>query len=717
MLLKEWLDCYVHLEGTSLHVGNAKIERKWSFSQGWPVSISILDKNKGGEWLANETNTPMFQLPGWSADQQPETIYLSTLVGDDFGISRPYLQTNVDMYNQVQQTLYRLTIKLYPDAAFVRHEITVIPEYDIRANETELTQQVKPYLAWTKADYSENGMDTRSLLRLDTNNKQKISDIEDSCDHLELRDLHSRWETMQFLDQTDTNNNLVSRDTGLLYVNEKRRLPGNLLFLKRTLQHSGLLVIKEGPTSLGNYQHTRMDFHFRGKSLSMMGTGIQQEDLAQKEELTSYGITIGVYDGTTIGGYDLLHSYHRNLRRHHTARDSFMMSNTWGDRSKDGAINETFLIRELHAAAELGLSILQIDDGWQKGVTVNSVNAATKGNGGLWSDYYSGDGDFWEVHPDRFPNGLIPIVALARELGIGLGLWFSPDAKNDYINWEKDVATLLHLYRKYQICAFKLDGIEIRSKLGERRLLMMMRYVLAATQGHVDFNIDTTAQKRLGYFGQTQYGSIFLENRYTDWRNYYPHWTLRNLWLLAPYMPTSRLQMEFLNVNRNKEKYAEDPLAPAACGQVYAFATVAFANPLAWMELNSLEDTQMASLTDFIQALKPYHSDIVAGHVLPIGEEPNGASWTGLQSICGPTHGYLLIIRELHEADTTAIKLWNVQGVVQVTELIRMDVKDEVISHSTLQPRQWESTPQGDYVVTRPAPFTFSIYRYDILPT
>jgi len=28
-------------------------------------------------------------------------------------------------------------------------------------------------------------------------------------------------------------------------------------------------------------------------------------------------------------------------------------------------------------------------------------------------------------------------------------------------------------------------------------------------------------------------GVLVLENRYTDWVNYHPHWTLRNLWMLA----------------------------------------------------------------------------------------------------------------------------------------------------------------------------------------
>ncbi|NQX58300.1 alpha-galactosidase [Paenibacillus qinlingensis] len=712
MLLKEWLDCYVRVEGTYLRVGNAKIERCWSFASGRPVNVSILDKHTNQEWLAPETETSMFQLPGVTDEQPPHAIFISNFVENDFGISQSYLQTNVDIQVEAMISFQRLTLKIYPNAPFIRHEITVIQDSEVANN--HFSPDMERTLAWTKDDFNANSTRSATALQLDTNNKPHHVDLADYCEQMVLRDLHCRWTSVQFLDQTDTNNNLVSRDTGLLYVNEKRSLQGNLLFLTKTLHESGLLIIKEGPTPLGIFGNSQLEFQFRGKRLSLEGTGISEGDLQQKEDITSYGVTVGVYDGTMLGGYTLLETYHRNLRAHNWGRDSFMMSNTWGDRSKDGAISESFLIKELQAAAALGLSIMQIDDGWQKGATVNSVHAATKANGGLWSDYYSGDGDFWEVHPDRFPNGLAPIVSLAKELGVDLGLWYSPDSVHDNMNWERDIATLLHLHRNYNIRAFKLDGIELRSKLGETRLLNMMRYVQKASNGQVDFNIDTTAQKRLGYFGQTQYGSIFLENRYTDWKNYYPHWTLRNLWMLAPYLPSARLQMEFLNVNRNTDNYAEDPLAPNTCGQVYAFAATAFSNPLAWMELTKLTDQQMNSLSTIIQALKPYHAEILAGQVLPIGEEPSGASWTGMQSICSPTHGYVLIYRELHESDTAVMKLWGVSGEVNVTELMRMDVKDEVLIPQKAHHVTWESTPQGEYVVTRPAPFTFIMYRYDI---
>ena len=44
-----------------------------------------------------------------------------------------------------------------------------------------------------------------------------------------------------------------------------------------------------------------------------------------------------------------------------------------GDRSRDARINEAFLLKEIDAGAALGVDVVQIDDGWQKGRTANSA--------------------------------------------------------------------------------------------------------------------------------------------------------------------------------------------------------------------------------------------------------------------------------------------------------------------------------------------------------
>ncbi|WP_168120171.1 alpha-galactosidase [Paenibacillus sp. HB172176] len=719
-------DCYIRLETQKLIVGNASIERSWSLAEGVPVNLTLTDKRNGKEWLRKEQQGALFASPWLPPIADLESVFLSSSVDNDLGVSESCLQAHLDLHYTNQDWFVRLCILIYPNQPFIRHHLKALSS-DTSTNSGHI--RIEPLRQYAAAE-----SESVAAMTLDNNNKQAAEAGIDYLDRLPLSDLHCRWESVIFRDQTDVNNNLISRDQGLLYRNERRSLRGNLLILQNNLSDNGLLLIKEGATPTGHQNDTGADFDFHGVQLRMIGSGVGVSDTLAGQSITSYGATVGVMSGDRYEHYQLLQRYHRTIKRHQPQKDSYLLSNTWGDRSRDGRVTEAFLLKELEAAAKLGIAILQIDDGWQKGVTSNSVHAAKAG--GRWGDYYSGGGDFWEVHPERFPRGLAPVIEKASKLGIKLGLWYSPDSAQDCVHWKKDRDTLIRMHREWGITVFKLDGVNLTSKLAEERLLKMIRGVVEASGGAVDFNMDTTAQKRLGYWNSVQYGNLFLENRYTDWRSYYPHWTLRNLWLLSPYMPTSKLQMEFLNVNRNTELYEDDPLAPSACGQVYAFATVAFANPLAWMELSSLSDGQMNALTQAIHAWKPHHDRILAGHVLPIGEEPTGVGWTGFQSIADARSGYLLIMRELHPSEEFAMKLWGLgagstessvserAAAIRLTEIVRMDEKDIVHAGagkhdgdeggSEIGTQLLPPNANGTYSFRRPAPFTFTIYRYEI---
>ena len=150
---------------------------------------------------------------------------------------------------------------------------------------------------------------------------------------------------------------------------------------------------------------------------------------------------------------------------------------------------------------------------------------------------------------------------------------------------------------------------------------------------------------RWGYLSQRQYGNLFVENRYTDWGNYHPHSTLRTVWMLSRYIPTAKLQMEFLNLRRNPDKYADDPLAPGLYPMDWAFAAVMFASPLCWMEMTHLSEEDCAVLASITSVWKEIAGELAWADVTGVGEEPDGVAFTGLRADCGD-HGYLLLFRE-----------------------------------------------------------------------
>lgn len=487
-------------------------------------------------------------------------------------------------------------------------------------------------------------------------------------ERVELPSMHYLLRSVEFWDATDNHDNLVREVEAFPFY--KNNLRGNLLFaapVSRACDEksgtgvsgggvascSGIWMLKEAPTSRSQLAYPGRDFSTDAAAVHMVGVGVTRSDLKAGEWTKGYSSVVGLYDGTELSALTGLRQYQKMLRRHIPARDDMVMMNTWGDRSQDAKVTEQFCIQEIRKAQRLGISHFQIDDGWQSG---KSPNSATKGGSfkNIWDNP-----DYWTPDPAKYPNGLGPVVEAARECGVILGLWYNPSIKNNFANWKDDADAIIGLWRKYGINVFKIDGVELPCKEAERNFRRILDTVLEATDGDVVFNLDVTAGRRGGYFMFNEYGNLFLENRYTDWGNYYPYRSLRNLWMLSRYVPAENIQLEFLNKWRNEDKYGPgaDPLAPARYDFEYLFALTMAGEPLAWMEASNLpeEGFDIAPLVKKYRTVAP---DFHRGIILPVGDEPNGYSWTGFQSMISDKEGYLLVFRELAPEGEACVKTW-----------------------------------------------------------
>ncbi|MBO7721419.1 MAG: alpha-galactosidase [Kiritimatiellae bacterium] len=102
----------------------------------------------------------------------------------------------------------------------------------------------------------------------------------------------------------------------------------------------------------------------------------------------------------------------RRCSPNRASRMPWIFYNTWAMQERDHwwrgsrrylhTMNEKDILGELAAAHEMGVDVFVIDAGW-----------------------FEKTGD-WRVSRERFPNGLGPVVAKAKECGMKLGLWFSP---------------------------------------------------------------------------------------------------------------------------------------------------------------------------------------------------------------------------------------------------------------------------------------------------
>ncbi|MFP4091992.1 MAG: alpha-galactosidase [Cyclobacteriaceae bacterium] len=507
---------------------------------------------------------------------------------------------------------------------------------------------------------AQQGVKAEAISGIESASQNQHSDSGMIMDRLALPGQHWQLRNVRFKDVTDKHDNLLQEDRHLLYNNDLL-LQGNLLLAQYTKTDEQLIFLKLAPLAEHQQAYPGYDFMLRPGDWRVSGPGLSAAMLSEDKWTPGYSLAWGISEqGKETAA---LQRFLRKQRPFRVERDAMIMMNTWGDRGRDGKLNEKFVINELEKADRLGITHFQIDDGWQAGLSKNSASAA----GELWDAWPK---ESWLPHPERFPDGLEPVVKAARKRNMQIGLWFHPSNAGNYAQWEQDAEVLIELYRQYGVRYFKIDGIELPNKQSEENLRKMFDRVREASQGEVVFNLDATAGVRGGYFLFNEYGNIFLENRYTDWGNYYPYRSLRNLWMLAHYMPPQNLQLEFLNKWRNTERYPDDdPFAPSNYSFDYIFATTMAAQPLAWMEASNLPEEAFVT-AELIKLYKEQMADWQRGVILPIGEEPSGASWTGFQSFSSEDEGYLLVFREDHnQADYAVPTFLEAHTTYQLTPL------------------------------------------------
>ena len=616
--------CYAVRNGDTLRIGNGLIERSFLWNDGALETLS----------LSGKAEAFVFETKG---------------VRPDFTMGRGDV-TDAHMEQTRVPATGRHPAYLLVSVQFNRGSLEVRREYRLFDGVPAIGCDT-----WVRGSFS-GKLEGVRMNAADQKNIESSADMVSKAvsgivlDQLSFPGAHWHGKAVRFRDVTDWNNNLVQEEDFIGY--RKLNYRGNLLFVRDGISGNGFFFLKEAPCSDVQLGKPSGDFTADFGRFQVTGAGILPEDIKKDEWTRLYGCVTGVFGPGELASLSALRAWQKTDRMH---LDVVMM-NTWGDRSQDSKVNEEFCLNEIELASRLGIAVFQIDDGWQSGKSPNSKVA--KGSfRNIWDNP-----DYWTPDPVKYPRGLDPVVDRARALRMEVGLWYNPSVQNDFADWEKDAEAIIGLWKKYGIRIFKIDGLQIPTKQAENNLRRLFDRVREATDDAVVFNLDATAGRRAGYNYFGEYGNIFLENRYTDWGNYYPYQTLRNLWMLSRYVPAEKLQTEFLNPWRNADKYAEgDPFAPANYDFGY-LAAISFAGqPLAWMEASNLPE-EAFEVGKLIRAYREISSEFHSGTILPIGDEPSGRSWTGFQSIISPKEGYLLIYREDNPAKKTKIRTWLPEG-------------------------------------------------------
>jgi alpha-galactosidase len=476
----EHLDCYTEWSETEIIVGNALVERKWTVRDGLLIAISLRDKTSNTEWLRQPGRQPA-PYPNAEPANEKRTLAFTTDKRKLSPVEEECLL--VKLVASGAKNTFTYQFQIFPKSAGVNLRFS--------GGDSPVSPTVE-----NKETQKPDGLEQANMAKPDP--KKPIQALED----LMLAPQHLRYTQVELKDQTDHHDELVF-EREWLPLNDNFEVACNVFHVENPLNGNGLIFLKVGPLPHARPVKSPWDIRVagEGRRLTFVGSG--------------YPWTVVPYQQGRAGRIAGMQDFQRCLRQYQPQRDGMFLSNTWGDRNRDSRISEEFLLKEVEAGARLGVDVVQVDDGWQKGKTGNSAFGK-----GAWGNFRSADPEFWKPHPERFPKGLKPLVDAAKQKGMKFGLWFGPDAENDMANWEKDADMLLSAFDKEGVEYVKIDAVEMTSPAAEVNLDKFYNKVLEKTQGRVVFDADATAGLRPGYFGSIHVGPIFLENRYTDWKRY-----------------------------------------------------------------------------------------------------------------------------------------------------------------------------------------------------
>ena len=619
-------NCSCRLDGNKLTMSTGAIERVFEWNGGNLRTVSV--KNlKTGRVIPFVGNTPDMLLQAETVPAQDGKCDVKQVASD--GIRPAHVEAVVTWHNK--QLMIKQVFTLYDEAPAILCDL-----------------YLKRYVG------EGTGLSEQPV----------VQDIH-------LNGKHWKMTAAEFVDATDDYNNLVRETSFIPY--RKETYKGNVLMIQNAADQSGLFLLKEAPNTNAQVEYNG-DFICETGHIQMLGLGFTRYDVNTEEWTRAYGVVLGIWEGEQVNGLIALRKYLKNERTLE-ARDEMILANTWGDRSQDTRMNEKFCLNEVEKFAKMGIQVYQIDDGWEQGRT--PTRAQNQGN---FKDIWKKP-KYWEMDWEKFPNGFTPIVARAKELGMRIGMWFNPSVQNNLEDWEKDAHVLISTNKKYGIEVFKIDGLELPTYTAMQNLRNLFDRVIDSCGTNIVFNLDATAGRRAGHFMLSRYGNTFIENRYSDWGNYYPYQTLRNLWQLSKYVPAERIQMEFLNKWRNADRYDKnDPYAPQNYSFDYVFAIVMAAQPLAYFEMGNLPP-EANSTGNLINKYRTIQHAFHEGVILPVGDEPTGTSWTGFQSIGKDCkEGYLIFYRENNNQSKALVRTYLPSGKKVDLEWV---LGNDIVKHKT----------------------------------
>ncbi|OGS18709.1 MAG: hypothetical protein A3J83_01850 [Elusimicrobia bacterium RIFOXYA2_FULL_40_6] len=611
--MKGFKDCYFEKKGQILTLGNELIERKWEYKDGKMFTVSFFDKATKREWaiaqgsienefcyegVFGEFTATGFKIPA---------LKLLSVTSEEIKESR-FEKAGLKVIVTLKEPKNKLTIKrnliIYPEVPAIRSYIELKSDKKFKDDKV---------------------LEGRKL------------NVVDSIPVLAEEFIYT---SVEFFNKTDRNYESIMSKRVLAYSgDDKLPFTGSLLIQEESVKLYGLYYLKESMPFQDQRPETFCNFQIGPKNAGIMGWGFDQKEIKSDRFRKSYGSVIGVFNEGIESAYSSVRKYNNSRFNVNRKRNPVIIANPWGDEKWKDNLSEKFVLKEIEAAAKVGATHYQIEEGWE-----DCKNADPK--------------KYWDIKTDILPNKFELFTKRAKELGINLALWYAPD-QDRHRKIDIEIKMLTEMYKKYGVTAIKTDWVNLRDKDAEENLEKIYR-TIDSLDDNMIFSMDNTSLygRRFTYYFMQEYGAYFFQNRYIAtpdfdfWFFYFPYKTLRNLWAIANYVPLQKIHVEVPNLERRKEEYfREGAVSPVHYSFEYCFAISMFANPIIWGQPSDLSPSAVGKLRKMTDLYKKYNQDIASGDIYALGDEPTGYSWTGFQSNNEKNKtGYLLIFREANES-------------------------------------------------------------------
>ena len=287
---------------------------------------------------------------------------------------------------------------------------------------------------------------------------------------------------------------------------------------------------------------------------------------------------------------------------------------------------ESEVLPELESVADLGIDGLQIDDGWQVG-----LSPLAKRYG-------------WKPHPDVYPEGWKNVKRKADKLGVKLALWAAGyQISLEELKWNYDQAGFF---------TWKLDFGLPKSYKGLNTMLQKSRDFLLYTDHKAQIAWDVTENDaRYGYYWAREFGCMWLSNRKPrfHYRTVTVPWIqLRENWELAKYSNTNKFQLPVKNFSRHSIQVSDAPLH----SESYALASALPGTPVFFQTTRYYNKEAREEIKFLLDKYKKYRHDMFDSYVFPVADEPTNNGWTGFQWYHpDKQHGYILLFREINNEE------------------------------------------------------------------